>query len=178
MNGPARALIGRAGSFFCIVPKGTAMTPARILLASHGTPGARAAEQAALSLCAPKGTIWHLEVVPDFWKGMRGDDWLNNAVTQERFGDYVESQLERELAEHAEVLGREVLGRGLSYENLSVLGKPAECLLDLVSRESFDLVVIGSPRPKGAEGYRSRMKMETLVRDLRIPLLVVPHPDR
>ncbi|MDH5411195.1 MAG: universal stress protein, partial [Alphaproteobacteria bacterium] len=90
----------------------------------------------------------------------------------------VESQLEREIAEHAESLGREVHGRGLSYENLSVLGKPAECLLDLVSRESFDLVVIGSPRPKGAEGYRSRMKMETLVRDLRIPLFVVPHPDR
>ena len=154
------------------------MTPARILLASHGTPGARAAEQSALSLCAREGTIWHLEVVPDFWKGMRGDDWLNNAVTQERFGDYVESQLEREIVEHAEALGREVLDLGLSYENLSVLGKPADCLLDLVSRETFDLVVIGSPRPKGADGYRSRMKMETLVRGLRIPLLVVPHPDR
>ena len=154
------------------------MTPARILLASHGTAGARAAEQSALSLCAPGGVIWHLEVVPDFWKGMRGDDWLNNAITQERFGDYVESQLERELAEHAEALGREVLGMGLSYENLSVLGKPAECLLELVSRESFDLVVIGSPRPKGTPGYRSRMKMETLVRELRTPLFVVPHPDR
>lgn len=154
------------------------MTPARILLASHGTPGAHAAEQAALALCAREGTIWHLEIVPDFWKGMRGDDWLNNAVTQERFGDYVESQLERELAEHAETLGREVLDLGLSYENLSVLGKPAECLLEAVSRETFDLVVIGSPRPKGADGYRSRMKMETLVRGLRVPLLVVPHPDR
>jgi len=154
------------------------MTPARILLASHGTPGAGAAEQAALSLCAAGGMIWHLEVVPDFWKGMRGDDWLNNAITQERFGDYVESQLEREIAEHAESLGREVLDRGLSYENLSVLGKPAECLLDLTSREKFDLAIIGSPRPKGAPGYRSRMKMETLVQGLRIPLLVVPHPDR
>lgn len=154
------------------------MTPARILLASHGTPGARAAEQAALSLCAREGGIWHLEVVPDFWKGMRGDDWLNNAITQQRFGDYVESQLERELAEHADALGREVLDRGLSYENLSVLGKPAECLLEAASRETFDLVIIGSPRPKGAPGYRSRMKMETLVRGLQIPLLVVPHPNR
>ncbi|MCK5620666.1 MAG: universal stress protein [Alphaproteobacteria bacterium] len=154
------------------------MTPARILLASHGTPGARAAEQAALSLCAREGTIWHLEVVPDFWKGMRGDDWLNNAITQQRFGDYVESQLERELAEHAEALSREVLDRGFSYENLSVLGKPAECLLDAAARETFDLVVIGSPRPKGTPGYRSRMKMETLVRGLRIPLFVAPHPDR
>ena len=154
------------------------MTPAKILLASHGTAGARAAEETALALCAPGGTIYHLEVVPDFWKGMRGDDWLNNAITQHRFGEYLESQLEREIVEHAEALGRGVLDRGLAYENLSILGKPAECLLDLASREVFDLVVIGSPRPKGAPGYRSRMKMETLVRQLRTPLLVVPHPDR
>lgn len=154
------------------------MTPATILLASHGTAGARAAEEAALALCAPGGTIRHLEVVPDFWKGMRGDDWLNNAITQQRFGDYVESQLQRELAEHADALGRAVEGGGLSYENVTVLGKPAECLLATATRQACDLVVVGSPRPKGLPGYRSRMKMEILIRELRAPLLVVPHPGR
>ena len=154
------------------------MTPTRILLASHGTAGARAAEEAALALCAPGGTIRHLEVVPDFWKGMRGDDWLNNAITQQRFGDYVESELQRELAEHAEALCREVEGKGLSYEHVAVLGKPAECLLAAAAGQACDLVVVGSPRPKGMPGYRSRLKMEILVRDLRAPLLVVPHPGR
>jgi nucleotide-binding universal stress UspA family protein len=132
----------------------------------------------ALALCAPGGTIRHLEVVPDFWKGMRGDDWLNNAITQHRFGEYVESQLQRELAEHADALGLEAERRGLSYENVSVLGKPAECLLAEVARQACDLVVVGSPRPKGTPGYRSRMKLEILVRELRAPLLVVPHPGR
>lgn len=154
------------------------MTPAVILLASHGTAGARAAEEAALALCAPGGAIRHLEVVPDFWKGMRGDDWLNNAITQQRFGDYVESALERELAEHAQALARAVEGRGLSYEHVAVVGKPAECLLEAARDAACDLVVIGSPRPKGMPGYRSRMKMESLVRGLRAPLLVVPHPGR
>ena len=154
------------------------MTPAIILLASHGTAGARAAEEMALALCAPGGTIRHLEVVPDFWKGMRGDDWLNNAITQERFGDYVESELQRELMEHADTFGREVEGRGLSYEHVAVLGKPAECLLAAAANGPCDLVVVGSPRPKGMPGYRSRMKMEILVRDLRAPLLVAPHPGR
>jgi hypothetical protein len=57
------------------------MKPARaILLASHGTPGARAAEAAAFDLCAQEGRVHHLVVVPDFWKGMLGDDWLNNAA--------------------------------------------------------------------------------------------------
>jgi nucleotide-binding universal stress UspA family protein len=154
------------------------MTPKTILLASHGTAGARAAEEAALALCAPGGMIRHLEVVPDFWKGMRGDDWLNNAITQQRFGDYVESQLARELAEHAEALGREVEDKGMSYENISVLGKPAECLLAAAAGQACDLIVVGAPRPKGMPGYRSRLKLETVVRNLRAPLLVVPHPGR
>lgn len=154
------------------------MTPKTILLASHGTAGARAAEEAALAMCAPGGTIRHLEVVPDFWKGMRGDDWLNNAVTQQRFGDYVESELQRELVEHAEALRREVEDKGLSYEHVAALGKPADCLLEVAAGESFDLVVIGAPRPKGMPGYRSRLKLETVVRKLRAPLLVVPHPGR
>jgi hypothetical protein len=57
-----------------------------ILLASHGTAGARAAEAAALDRCAGGATLHQLVVVPDLWKGMLGDDWLNNAVTQARFG--------------------------------------------------------------------------------------------
>lgn len=154
------------------------MTPRVILLASHGTAGARAAEEAALRLCATGGTIRHIEVVPDFWKGMRGDDWLNNAITQDRFGTYVESELQRELAEHAAALGRAVESRGLSYEHVATLGKPAECLLAAAAESACDLVVVGAPRPKGTPGYRSRLKLETLVRGLRVPLLVVPHPGR
>ena len=154
------------------------MIPAVILLASHGTPGARAAEEATVALCAPGGTVRHLEVVPDFWKGMRGDDWLNNAITQERFGKYLESELLRDLARHSEELRSEVEGLGLRYEHRAELGNPAESLLAAVADAACDLVVIGSPRPKGMPGYSSRMKMETLVRDLSVPLLVVPHPGR
>jgi nucleotide-binding universal stress UspA family protein len=39
-----------------------------------------------------------------------------------------------------------------------------------------DLVVIGSPRPTGVRGLRSRMQLEALVRGLAVPLLIVPHP--
>jgi hypothetical protein len=39
-----------------------------------------------------------------------------------------------------------------------------------------DLVVIGAPRPAGSRGLRSRMQVETLMRGLAAPLLIVPHP--
>jgi nucleotide-binding universal stress UspA family protein len=147
-----------------------------ILLASHGTPGARAAEQLALASAASNGRLFQLVVVPDFWKGMMGDDWLNNARTRDIYARHVESQLQREIDEEVARVRAIAQQRGLIYTHRVVLGKPAECLLACAAELRPDLVVIGSPRPPGARGLRSRMHLETLVRALAAPLLVAPYP--
>lgn len=154
------------------------MQARRILLASHGTPGARAAETAAFALSAPDGQIHHLVVVPDFWKGMLGDDWLNNAAVHVRFGRYIEGQLEREIVAHAETVAAEAKRRGFGYHCELSFGKPAECLLAAADRGGFDLVVIGSPRPKGVPGLRSRLELDVLAKGLTAPLWIEPHPGR
>ncbi len=130
----------------------------------------------ALALAAPGARLSQLVVVPDLWKGMMGDDWLNNASTRDEYGRHVERQLEREIeAEVARV--RTLAGEtGLRYERRVVVGKPAECLVDAATLLKPDLVVIGAPRPPGTLGLRSRMQLEQLARGLAVPLLVVPHP--
>jgi len=130
----------------------------------------------ALELAAPGARLSQLVVVPDFWKGMMGDDWLNNASTRDAYGRHVEQQLEREIeAEVARVRAR--AGElGLRYERRVVLGKPAECLLEAAAMLKPELVVIGSPRRAKVKGLRSRMQLETLVRALAVPLLIVPYP--
>lgn len=148
----------------------------RILLASHGTPGARAAERMALALAAPAATIFHLVVVPDFWKGMMGDDWLNNASTRAAYGRHIESQLAREIEEHRAALEKEIRGNGRRYEAHVVLGKPDVALLEYAAAIEPDLVVIGTRRPAGAPGLRSRIPLEKLAGVLKAPLLVVPQP--
>jgi nucleotide-binding universal stress UspA family protein len=151
----------------------------KVLVASHGTPGALAAEQAAIDLCRESNaSLHHLLVVPDFWKGMMGDDWLNNAVTQIRFGDYVENQLTQDAADEIERIEKICKQADIPYSNTVRLGKPAACLIDAVAKQNCDIVVIGSPRPKGLPGYRSRMDLELLARSLSIPLLTAPHPQR
>jgi nucleotide-binding universal stress UspA family protein len=152
------------------------MQISNILLASHDTAGARAAEQVALELCEPGGMLHHLYVVPDFWKGMLGDDWLNNAVTQDRFGKYVESQLGEEMEAARRRVEAEVRHSGLGYRFEFRVGRPADRLVEISALVSPDMVVIGSPRPKAVPGFRSRMDLETLVRGLSVPLTVVPHP--
>ena len=147
-----------------------------IVLASHGTPGAQAAERAALALLPSGARLSQLVVVPDFWKGMMGDDWLNNASTRDAFGRHVERQLEREIAEQVARVRTQAGERGLRYESRIELGKPADCLIEFAGEFGPDLVVIGSPRPRGVQGLRSRMDLETLVRALAAPLLIAPYP--
>jgi nucleotide-binding universal stress UspA family protein len=130
----------------------------------------------ALALAAPGAQLSQLVVVPDFWKGMMGDDWLNNASTRDAYGRHVERQLEREIEEEVARVRALAKERALRYERRVVLGKPAECLLEAAAMLKPDLVVIGSPRPAGVRGLRSRMQLETLVRALAAPLLIAPHP--
>ena len=130
----------------------------------------------ALALAAPGARLSQLVVVPDFWKGMMGDDWLNNSSTRDAYGRHVEQQLEREIEVEVARVRDRAAEIGLRYERRIVLGKPAECLLEAAAMLKPDLVVIGSPRPAGARGLRSRMQLETLVRGLAVSLLIVPHP--
>ena len=152
------------------------MTYNSILVASHGTPGAQAAEILALDLCAEGGVLHHLLVVPDLWKGMMGDDWLNNASTRDIFGSYVESELGREVRQHIIKLENESTNKAIRYTPIVVLGKPTDSLLAQATKRKYDLVVLGSPRPRGETGLRSRMHLDALARGLSIPILVVPYP--
>jgi len=149
----------------------------RILLASHGTPGARAAERAALAASTSGATIVHLYVVPDFWRGMMGDDWLNNANTRDRFARYIEDTLQADMREDLERVGRMVIEEGRRYEHRVAVGKPTVCLIETLTEGAFDLVVIGARRPRGQTGYRSALDLTKLSRATRVPVLLAPHPD-
>ena len=148
----------------------------RVLLASHGTEGARMAEQKVFEICAKGTRIHHLVVVPEFWKGMTGDDWLNNGSTRDRFRSYLESELEGEIRQHVAKVQAEAEAKEFEYTAEVRVGKPEKCLLDTFRSADFDLVVMGSPRPKGRRGLRCRMRTESLVREISSPLLIVPYP--
>ena len=153
------------------------MTANHILLASHGTEGAKAAERMALALCDQGAKLHHLLVVPTLWQGMTGDDWLNNGSTRDRFRRYLESELGREADEHCQRVREQAEARDVAYSNELVVGEPDQCLLHTCREHDFELVVMGSPRPKGIKGLRSRMKPEPLTRALSVPLLIVPYPQ-
>ena len=153
------------------------MSTNNILLASHGTDGAQAAEQMAINVCNKGGTIHHLVVVPKaLWQGMTGDDWLNNGSTRNTFRRYLESELEQEVAEHCERISKQAKENEIEYTNEVIVGEPEECLLDVSKKQNYDLIVMGAPRPKGMSGLRSRMSSDTVTRALTTPLMIAPYP--
>jgi len=148
----------------------------KLLCASHGSTGAKAAENLALELCKGGGELHHLFVVPDFWRGMRGDDWLNNAATQDRYGKYVERQLATEADEVIKHLKQACQKADIKYTHDVQVGKPADCLLKASQTREFDLIVIGSPRPKNAAGLRSKINLTRLLPMLKVPIIIAPYP--
>jgi len=152
------------------------MSTNNVLLASHGTDGAKAAEQMAIELCNNGGTIHHLVVVPTLWQGMTGDDWLNNGSTRNTFRRYLESEIEQEVAEHCERISKHAKENNIEYTNEVIVGEPDECLLNVSKKQDYDLVVMGAPRPKGVSGLRSRMSTDTVTRTITTPVLIAPYP--
>lgn len=148
-----------------------------VLLASHGTEGAQAAERMVLQLCGEGSHIHQLVVVPELWKGMTGDDWLNNGSTRDRFRRYLESELEDEVREQVKRVQEHAEAQQIEYTAEVVVGKPEQCLIEAQKEAEYDLVVMGSPRPKNKQGLRSRMTTEPLAKKLSSPLLIVPFPD-
>lgn len=148
-----------------------------VLLASHGTQGALAAVQMSLDICKKGARLHHLVVVPTLWQGMTGDDWLNNGSTRDTFRRYLEGQIGQEIDEHCKVVSDQAEQREIEYSREIVLGEPDACLIEASQNDDFDLVVMGSPRPKGVKGLRSRMNTEPVARSVHLPLLIVPYPD-
>lgn len=147
--------------------------PQTLLLAHHGTAGALRAEALAFEAGAPGvTTIVHALVVPEFWAGMQGDDWLNNASTRDVFARYLEGRIAEENAEQIRALEARCAERGYAYRPVLRLGDPAQCVVEIAREEGAELVVIGPPRARGEPGYRSRMVLDTLARELPCPLLI------
>lgn len=149
----------------------------RILLASHGTDGAKAAEQVALDLCAEGTLLHHLVVVPTFWQGSTGDDWLQNGSVRDGFRRYLEGELGKEVDENLTRVGKAADEKGIKLTNDMIVGEPDKVLLEASEQAEFDLIVVGNIRPKGIPGLRSRMLKDSMIRKLKTPLLIVPYPD-
>ncbi|WP_018125617.1 universal stress protein [Desulfovibrio oxyclinae] len=145
----------------------------KILLATHGTPGARKAEALAADWAKRTGAeLLVLSVANEAWKDMTCDDWLNTSTTRNTFGGYVEGQISAEVDRlHTRI--REDM-QDISPKFACVVGKPFEAIAEVAAETEADVLIIGARQKKQAPGFKDRVTAKDLHPLLPCPLVVAP----
>jgi nucleotide-binding universal stress UspA family protein len=121
-----------------------------------------------------------LTIVDKDWTVMTGDDWLNNSGTRNRFMDYVDEQMGREIQEDWDRIRIDYAVPD-STRFMKVTGDIEETISEVAKKLSADLAVIGgfSKKPfrltsvKMNPGLAARISNDKLHPLLPCPLLTV-----
>ncbi len=154
-----------------------------ILLCTHGSPGARKAEDyvfGKLLSHAPAAGVTVLTIIDRDWTLMTGDDWLNTSRTRNTFLEYVDDQLGREIAADWQRI-RKSHSSAAGARFMKVVGHIEETIVAAALQEECDLIVVGGRRNKPRRltsvtmepGLAARLRNEKLHPLLPVPLLVV-----
>lgn len=145
----------------------------RILLATHGTPGAQKAETLAAQWARTSGAeLVVLSIFNEDWKHMTGDDWLNTSTTRNKFGDYVMGQVNAEMDRLQERL--EQVFQGLEVRYVRASGNIEQVLAETAEKEQADIVIMGAWQKKQAPGFKARFENRRLHPLLPCPAVVAP----
>lgn len=154
-----------------------------ILLCTHGSAGAKAAEkyvfQKLLSK-SPEATVVVLTIIDKDWSVMTGDDWLNTSQTRNRFMDYVDEQLGREIEEDWDRI-RATYTVPDTIRFMKIAGDIEETMAQAAEKLQSDVIIIGGYQKKPfrltsvkmSPGLAARISNEKLHPLLPCPLLTV-----
>lgn len=117
----------------------------KILLCTHGSRGARRAEnlvfEKMVDHLSPED-ILVLTVIDSDWSEMSSDDWLNTSTARTQFKDYVQEQLGREIDEDWARLKNKYPAAGKS-RFLKVVGPVEATICEVAEKTACDLIVVG-----------------------------------
>lgn len=154
-----------------------------ILLCTHGSEGAKKAEKYVFDKLYRENeqlTLSVLTIIDKDWSVMTGDDWLNTSGTRNRFIDYVDEQLGREIAEDwRRIKGTYDVSDDVRF--IKVAGEIEETIVQVAEKIGCDLIVMGGYQKKPlrltsvkmSPGLAARIKNEKLHPALPCPLLVI-----
>jgi len=144
-----------------------------ILLATHGTPGARKAEALAREWADKYGAkVTILSIINEAWGDMTCDDWLNTSTTRNNFGSYVAGEIAKEI-DGVWTRIREDFD-GVEIDFLSKGGKLEDVLAEAAEKVNPDVAVMGAWQKNQAPGFRDRLENKHLHPQMPCPLVVAP----
>jgi len=154
-----------------------------LLLCTHGTAGARQAEQLVFAELWPKNPdlqVTVLTIIDQDWQAMTGDDWLNSSKTHTTFLDHVERQMQEENEEDWQRI-KKTYPAAARATFAGAVGHIEKTIAEEAKKRRCDLIVIGPYREsrrlfnlKMEKGLRARIDTAKLHPILPCPLLIAP----
>lgn len=142
-----------------------------MLVATHGTEGAKKAESCVIGLAREFGSELHcLYVIHKGWSSLVGIEWLHPSRTRMEFYKYAETVFIRSADEVLEALMKH--STGIEVTTSIRVGEPAEVIADEAIDKGVDLIVIGSSSNKRSEEYKAKVSLKKLVKLAPCPVLV------
>ncbi|MBI5025930.1 MAG: universal stress protein [Nitrospirae bacterium] len=146
----------------------------RILVPTHGTEGARKAEEYALNMAKALGaSVYGLYIIHKGWSSIAGIDWLNTSETRMQFYRHVEDELERRANEVLNAFTKRAHDMGITIETEKVVGEPVKVILEAAERLDADLIVMGGPSNRRSEEYKAKIPFQKLIKHSSRAILMV-----
>lgn len=154
-----------------------------ILLCTHGSDGAKQAENYLFETLLPKSpdsSVTVLTIIDKDWTVMTGDDWLNTSGTRNRFMNYVDEQLGREISEDWGRIGSTHTVPD-TVQFMKVAGNIEETISEVAEKLGSDVIIIGGYQKKPfrltsvkmSPGLAARISNDKLHPLLPCPLLTI-----
>ncbi len=153
-----------------------------ILLCTHGSEGAQKAEKYVFEKVMqenPDISLTILTIIDKDWCVMTGDDWLNSSGTRNRFMNYVDEQLGREVSADWDRM-RSTYPVPDHVRFIKVVGDIEVTIAEVAEKIASDLIVVGgfNKKPfrltsvKMSPGLAATIKNDKLHPILPCPLLI------
>lgn len=138
----------------------------KILIATDGSAGAKKAADAGIEIARMSGAKVHASYVIDtstYSSVPKDPRWEEAMYSQFR-------ELGKEATSYVEEKAKEA---GVEVEAVLLEGHPAEEIINFAERNEVDLIVLGSLGKSGIERFLMGSISEKVVRNAKIPVLVV-----
>lgn len=143
----------------------------RILIATHGTEGAKKAEAYAIGLAREFGAEIHgLYVIHKDLGSLVGIEWLHNSHVRMEFYRHAESEFYLRAEEVLDAFGEHA--KGIEVATAIKVGEPAEVIAEEARDIGADLIVIGGESSVRSEEYKAKVSLKKLVKLAPCPVLV------
>ncbi len=143
----------------------------RILVATHGTEGAKKAEIYGIGLARALGAELHgLYVIHRDWSSLVGIEWLHSSHARMEFYRYAESEFNLRAKEVLEAFKQHA--NGMEVSTAIKVGEPAEVIAEEAKDSHVDIIVIGASSTGRSEEYKARISLKKLIKLAPCPVLV------